>query len=103
MENLKRKVVVLDNGGETCDRYTIIFRETAEMFGCSDMPFSPLGIAQYSCNIAVDMYKFSNASKRDNRLIVSLYLNGSKSIGKRVKELSTLPIDVQKYIKQISE
>jgi len=101
MENLKRKVVVLDNGGETCDRYTLIFRETADIYGCSTYPYSPMGIGQYSCN-ASQICRYNNPTVRDNRIAVNIYLRDCKHIGKRVKDLNTLPEDVKKYIKQLS-
>lgn len=102
MESLKRKVVVLDNNGKTCDRYTIIFRESADIFGCSTMPFNPMGIGMYSCN-AAQIIKWNNTTIRENRLAVNIYLKDCKHIGKRVKDLNTLPEDVKKYIKQLAE
>ena len=102
MESLKRKVVVLDNGGETCDRYTIIFRETADIYGCSSNPFHPMGIGQYCAN-AAQVIKWNDTTERENRIAVNIYLKDCKSIGKRVKDLETLPEDVKKYIKQIYE
>ena len=102
MESLKRKVVVLDNGGETCDRYTIIFRETADIYGCSSNPFHPMGIGGY-CTNANQIFRMSNTSETKNRLSVNLYLKECKNIGKRVKDLNTLPEDVKKYIKKIYE
>lgn len=103
MENLKRKVVVFDDASETYERYTIIFIETSNMYGCSSMPFHPNGLAQYSCNIAADFYKKYDADKSDNMRIVNVYLRNCKNLGKRVKDLNTLPDDVKKYIKQINE
>lgn len=103
MESLKRKVVVLDNNGETCDRYTIIFRESAEMYCSSTLPFSPLGIGGYCTNIATDIFKWENPTIKENRLAVNIYLRDCKHIGKRVKDLNTLPEDVKKYIKQLAE
>ena len=102
MESLKRKVVVLDNNGKTCDRYTIIFRETADIFCSSTMPFSPLGIGQYCCN-ASQIVKYNNPTVKHNRIAVNIYLRDCKHIGKRVKDLNTLPEDVKKYIKQLAE
>lgn len=102
MESLKRKVVVLDNGGETCDRYTIIFRETADIFGCSTNPYHPMGIGQYCCN-ASQIVKYNNPTVKDNRIAVNIYLSDCKHIGKRVKDLNALPEDVKKYIKQLVE
>jgi hypothetical protein len=102
MESLKRKVVVLDNNGKTCDRYTIILRESADIFCSSTMPFSPMGIGMYSCN-AAQILKWNNPTIKENRLAVNIYLKDCKHIGKRVKDLTTLPEDVKKYIKQLAE
>ena len=106
MESLKRKVVVLDNGGQTCDRYTLIFRETADIYGCSVDPFHAMGIGQYCAN-AAQMVKWNigqDTTVRENRKAVNIYLRRIKtSLGKRVKDLNTLPEDVKKYIKQLAE
>ena len=64
------KLVVLDNGGLTFDRYTIIDKSTGDMIGASDNPFHPLGFGQFCGNVG------------------------------KVIEFDTLPDDVQKFAKQ---
>lgn len=100
MENFKRNVVVLDNGGKTIDRYTIIIRKTADIYGCSENPYHPLGIGQYCAN-ANKIYKLNGNTERKNRLGVNIYLRNYKSIGKRVNDLVSLPENVKKYINDI--
>jgi hypothetical protein len=102
MEKFKRNVVVLDNGGKTIDRYTVIIRKTADIYGCSENPFQPNGIGNYSCNVN-QIYNMSNNTETKNRLAVNIYLRNSKSIGKRISDLNTLPENVKKYINQICE
>lgn len=101
-KQLSRNIVVLDNGGETLDRYTIIDRKTSDVFGCSTNPFHPQGFGQYSHNIAFSN-KISNADERMNRICVNLYLKDCKNVGKRVKDLNTLPIKVRQYIYQVCD
>jgi len=42
-----KQIAVLDNKGETLDRYTIINKKTGDVIGSSENPFSPLGFGQY--------------------------------------------------------
>ena len=44
-----KDIVILDNGGKTIDRYTVI--AGAEVFGLSDNPTSPQGFNQWLCNV----------------------------------------------------
>lgn len=53
MSKLKVRAV-FDNGGETLDRYTIIF-DNGDMIGASEDPTHPLGFGQY-CGNVVDNY-----------------------------------------------
>jgi hypothetical protein len=36
-----KKFIIFDNGGQTVDRFTIINKETGDIFGCSDTPNAP--------------------------------------------------------------
>ena len=38
-----KNLLILDNGGETYDRYTIVDKKTGDMIGANDTPFHPLG------------------------------------------------------------
>ena len=103
IKDISKKVVVLDNNGETFDRYTIIFRKTADMYGSSINPFNPQGFSMYISNITTDTYNYRSIriTEKLNRVCVNCYLSECKNIGKRIKDLSTLPIDVQNYIIQL--
>ena len=37
---------IFDNGGETFDRYTLVFKD-GSMFGASENPFHPQGFGQF--------------------------------------------------------
>lgn len=108
----RRMITVLDNGGKTFDRYTIINRKTGDVWGASENPFHPQGFGQYSHNIA-DAYWFhaygTGWRKRAkdggtlNRCIkatVTEYLADYGKVRKKVR-LSELPKEVLKYIDQI--
>ena len=45
------KTIILDNKGETFDRYTIIL-PNGDCYGASENPFHPQGFGQYCGNIA---------------------------------------------------
>ena len=51
MKKPKQLLVVLDNGGKTHDRYTIILKD-GDVFGASENPFHTMGFGQYNHNIA---------------------------------------------------
>lgn len=52
-----KNILILDNGGGTLDRYTIVNLKDGEMIGSSEIPFNPLGFGQYCGNVA-DNYWF---------------------------------------------
>ena len=101
-KKIQRRIVVLDNNGQTFDRYTIIDRKTSDVYGASNNPFAPNGIGTYSHNIAYASGVTRN-DERLNRICTKLYLKDSKSIGIRVKDLNSLPDKVKEYILQIAE
>lgn len=82
----KRKVCrIFDNGGATCDRYTIAFKAYRvggqlwyPYLAANESPFHPGGFGQYGEN--------------------KEFLTG-KRLGKRVA-FELLPVDVQKFILQ---
>jgi hypothetical protein len=104
----KRFITVLDNGGETFDRYSIINRKTGDVYGSSDNPFR--GFGQYSHNIADHYwniaYGYSWRKYCDvNKCIkysLSIYLKDCSNIGVKIP-LKKLPKEVIKFIKQILE
>jgi hypothetical protein len=44
--------IVFDNGGRTADRYTVVDRQTGDVFALSDNPQEPGGVARYCGNCA---------------------------------------------------
>ena len=80
----KRKIYIFDNGGETIDRYTIIFPDY-EMWGADENPYFPLGFGQY-CG------KFTCGR-------VNLRAN-TKHLGKPIK-LEELSEKTQKFVREI--
>jgi len=111
MKKNLRMITVLDNGGETYDRYTIINRETGDLLNSSHNPFHPQGVGLFNHNIA-DEYWFvaygyswrkHSDVKKCIKFAVDRYLSNTTGIGKKIK-LSELPEDVIKFIHQsISE
>jgi hypothetical protein len=106
----RRMFTVLDNKGETFDRYTIINRKTGDVYGASANPFHPQGFGQFNHNIA-DFYwdaaygyswrKYCDVEKCIKGS-VSDYLNDCLNVGVKIK-LSELPKDVITYIDNINE
>ena len=110
---MKQKLIILDNGGATFDRYTIIDRLTGEMAGASDNPFHPLGFGQYCGNVADNYwqqaYGYSWRNGCNKRLLnkrikyaIDLFLADCGNVGK-VVEFSSLPEKVQQFAKQYFE
>lgn len=107
----KCRVWVLDNEGETYDRYTIVL-QNCDVYGASCDPFAANGMGGYSHNIANSYYyhawganwrKHLNAKK----LIVEKlreYLNSGDApqIGKFITR-AEVPEKVLQYIKQITD
>ena len=78
MKNLK----IYDNGGETCDRYTVVFTDRPERakntytcLGMSEKPFHPQGFGQHSTAML------------------------GRHLGKSIK-FEDLPVDCQKMVLQ---
>ena len=97
------EIFVFDNKGKTIDRFTIVFKEpfTGSLYGCSENPFHPLGFGQYCGDIdPAELNEFSYENV--NEYITEARLKPSW-LGKEIKRFSTLPVEVQKYIKQLSE
>ena len=78
-----QKVRCYDNGGKTCDRYTVAFLDrpevggTIECLGMSEHPSHPQGFGQHSCCVL------------------------GRHLGKRIA-IKDLPIDCQKLIDQVT-
>lgn len=106
----KDKFVCFDNGGETLDRYTILETKTGELWGCSDMPFHPLGFGQYCGNVANNYWNIaygygwqrgcsSKVLNKRIRFAVEHFLADCAHIGKIVP-MGSLPNDVITFISQ---
>lgn len=106
-----KNIIVLDNGGETFDRFTIIDKLTGDMIGSSGNPYHPQGFGQYCGNVA-DNYWFTaygyswrktcDNDKQLKKLIkfaLDLFLNDCGNVGKRI-EFKDLPEDVKKFAKE---
>ena len=103
------KPIILDNQGETFDRYTIITPD-GEVYGASVDPFHPQGFGQY-CGHSIELCYKQGARlflKKDGtwlkseavRCMRTLANNFVKRGEKRVK-MQNLPIPVQNYVNQL--
>jgi hypothetical protein len=79
------KYIAFDNGGITPDRFTIINKDTADVFGFSEDPGSPSGVAKFCGNCAEHLVIMSGAGWRQSlparRLIqsqVDNYINNAR-------------------------
>lgn len=105
----RRRCWVLDNKGETLDRYTIIFGN-GDTYGASENPFHPQGFGQYSHNIANTYMIATFCSGWRKRCRVRActnealrhYFSDYSNIGEMV-QYDTLPEDVKKYIQLIAK
>jgi hypothetical protein len=110
---MKNKYLILDNGGETYDRYTIVNLSDGDMIGANETPFHPMGFGQYCGNVADNYwnvaYGYSWRNGCDKKLMnkrIKFAIDNFKAdcshIGKEI-EYKTLPIDVQTFIKKSFE
>lgn len=101
--------IVLDNDGETFDRYTIIL-SNGDIFGSSFDPFHTQGFGQWCGNIADNYMTVSYGSQwRKNCRVkvctneaIKNYLSDCSNVGYPVN-FETLPDKVKQYVKQISK
>lgn len=106
-----KNLLILDNGGETYDRYTIVDKTTGDMIGANDTPFHPLGFGQFCGNVADNYWSVAYGSgwrntvdtqALENKLIkfaVNHFKNDCSHVGKPIK-WEQLPADVQKFATQ---
>lgn len=104
---------IFDNGEETADRFTIVDINT-NVYGCSTMPFHPLGIGMY-CFTETDEYErwcrdkgkkmLKSIIKDTLRDILKNYRKNDLfgEMGKEIRKFESLPEDVQKYVLQVTE
>jgi hypothetical protein len=107
-----KAIIIFDNGGKTCDRYTGIITSTGDVVGFNERPFHPTyGFGQFFGNVTDRMnitfgYGWRNhfSEKKVLKTELAHYLNEAKNkpdwLGKQI-ELASLSIDAQQYVKQI--
>jgi len=99
-----KEVFIFDNGGETFDRFSIIVKEDAMIFGASCHPFHPLGFGQFCGDIPT---KCSNSNVEKYNGYINEYVDTARAepdwLGKEVTAFTELPEDVQTYVEQVSE
>ena len=86
-----KEVFVFDNEGRSFDRFTIVVKEDAMLFGASNHPFHPQGFGQFCGDTGYPEDYIKRA--RGN----------PEWLGKETTLFSELPEDVQKYVEQITE
>lgn len=112
MINEKQKIIVFDNGGKTCDRFTGIIFSTGEILGFNERPFHPtFGFGQYCGNVTDRMnitYGAMWRNRFDEKKILKIELknylrearNNPTWLGMEI-EISKLSTDAQRYLQQI--
>lgn len=102
-----KNVIVLDNGGETFDRYTILNKKTGDLLGSSENPFWPQGFGQHCGNVADNYWNVAygyswrkrNDVKKCTRFAVNHFLNDCTHVGKQI-DFNALPDDVKRFVLQ---
>lgn len=107
------KTTIFDNGGKTCDRYTIILGD-GEMFCASQNPFEPNGFGQYCGNVVEAVFGAGASTQKHcynekrgawETRFVSMALQSMKARAKERGEkrvsVGDLPQQVQQYVKQL--
>lgn len=95
------KTTIFDNGGKTCDRYTIILKD-GEMFGASQK-----GFGQYCGNVVEAVFGAGASTQKHcyKARFVSMALQSMKARAKERGEkrvsMDSLPQQVQQYVKQL--
>jgi hypothetical protein len=107
-----KAIIIYDNGGKTCDRYTGVITKSGDVFGFNDNPFHPsYGFGQFCGNVTNRMnttfgYGWRNhfSEKRILKLELANYLREAKNnpdwLGKEV-ELTSLSEQAQQYVNQV--
>ena len=95
-----KEVFVFDNEGETFDRFTIITKEDAMIFGASCHPFNPQGFGQFCGDVSGHLF---DAPKTVKKYVENARKLGKEWLGKEITIFSDLPEDVQEYVEQVAE
>ena len=83
-----KRFIIFDNCCKTLDRYTIINKETGDVFGCGENPDTSAGAGVLIGNCAVE--EFVTDAQQDPAWL-----------GKEV-DISRLPLKVQHYIARLA-
>ena len=103
LNKLKRHIVVYDNI-ENEERFTIIFRDTSDMYKCTNEPLLEEDPEENCCNICKDIYSINCKKTNDVKHNVNKFISDNITIlGKRIMDLKSLPEDVQKFIVLITD
>ncbi len=103
--------IIFDNGGKTLDRFTVINKETGDVFACSDNPEAPGCACELVGNCAshrIVLYGARWRQRLPQRNVlkeeVENYVNNARLdpdwLGKEV-ELTNLPMPVKRYITRL--
>mgnify|MGYP003405273137 FL=1 len=102
-------LVVLDNGGETFDRYTIIDRSTGDMVGASNELYIPTGFGQHCGNVAHNYWVTAYGHGWDRvdaktlrkrvKYAVDLFLSDCSNVGEPLP-FKELPENVQRFARE---
>jgi len=103
--------VIFDNGGRTLDRFTIINKETGDVYGCSENPDAPNGAGKFYGSCVEHRIVMSGAGWRQKlpgksviKAEVDNYINNAKLdpdwMGKEV-DFNSLPANVRQYISHL--
>jgi len=104
--------IIFDNEGKTFDRFTILNKETGEIYGASEDPLSPEGFSKFLGNCAyrqITMYGSGWREKMPGKKIIksevdNFIINTKLNpdwIGKPI-EFKALPENAKKYILQLN-
>ena|SRR6267142_5657541 len=104
--------VIFDNCGKTLDRFTIINKETGDIFGCSDNPDAPGGAGVLIGNCAAHRIALYGAGWRQRlpcknviKEEVDNYINNARLdqdwLGKEV-DCALLPMNVKHYVARLA-
>lgn len=102
---------IFDNGGKTLDRFTVIDKETGDIFGCSENPDAPNGLGEFCGNCASHLIVLYGAGWRQRfprkkvvKAEVDNYINNAKLdpdwIGNEV-DFDSLPVTLRQYISHL--
>jgi hypothetical protein len=103
--------IIFDNGGKTPDRFTIINRETGDVFGAGEDPAAPNGVGKYCGNCIDHLIILHGAGwrqklppKKSIRAEADNYINNARLdpdwIGREIT-LNGLPENVRHFISHL--